>query len=173
MESTCLTACGSMTRTKLPALPKPSADAASHCPRSTAFMPAFSVLATATENITENEMTATMTGSMSEDAKIMKFTMSSTTRLGTPSMSLQKALAAPAAARCRLLSTRHSPKPSSVPNMPLSTEISSVTPRPPSTIFHRSSRMKVFSKLSAILSKNPPLSAASGAAMTITVSTTL
>ena len=93
-------------------------------------MPAFSVPATATENITEKEMTATATGATSVEAKTTKFTMSSTTMLGMPSMSLQNTPAMAEKLRFRLRSTRQSPKPSSVPKSPVRAETSSVTPRP-------------------------------------------
>ena len=155
MGRTCLTACGSTTRRKPALLVKPRAEAASLWPLFTAFMPALSVPATATENMTEKVMTATAMGGTSDEAKMIKFTISSTTMLGMPSMSLQMTPASAEKARLRLLSTRQSPKPSAVPKTPESAEISSVTPRPRSIIFQRSSRMKVFSKLSASSSRRP------------------
>src|SRR5699024_9902335 len=82
MGSTWRTAWGRTTWRKLAARLKPRADAASHWPLFTAWIPVFRVPATDTAKITEKEITATATGSMSEEAKMTKFTMRSTTRLG-------------------------------------------------------------------------------------------
>ena len=136
-------------------------------------MPVFRVPATATAKITEKEITATAMGSMSEEAKMTKFTMRSTTRLGTPSMIRQKTLAAPDTARRRLRSSRHRPKPSAVPRIPESREISSVTSRPLRIICQRFSRMNVFSKLDRMPSRKPSSAGASALATTMTVRTVL
>ena len=173
MGSTWRTAWGRTTWRKLAARLKPRADAASHWPLFTAWIPVFRVPATDTAKITEKEITATATGSMSEEAKMTKFTMRSTTRLGTPSMIRQKSRAAPDTALRRLRSTRHRPKPSAVPKSPDNREISRVTSRPLRIICQRFSRMKVFSKLSITPSRKPSDAWASVLATTMTVRTVL
>ena len=102
-----------------------------------------------------------------------KFTMSSTTRLGTPSMILQKTRAAPDTALRRLRSTRHRPKPRAVPKSPDSREISRVTSRPLRIICQRFSRMKVFSKLDHDAVQKALRRLASVLATTMTVRTSL
>ena len=102
-----------------------------------------------------------------------KFTMSSTTRFGTPSIILQNTSAVPDTARRRLRSSRHSPKPRAVPKIPDSMEISSVTSRPLRIICQRFSRIKVFSKLDTMPSQKLSSTAESVLATTMTVRTSL